>query len=80
MTKKIEFFEYDTTPTENNEIIVAFKVDENHCEMKIPEKTLRDMLSWIELKTLCLNCRNAEKNPGLDVCGACYHEQIWGNS
>lgn len=77
MVKKIDFFEYDTTPTEDNEIIVAFKVDEKYCEMKIPYRTLRDMMSWIELKTLCLECRSEERNPGLDVCGSCYHKRIW---
>lgn len=79
MVEKVDFFEYDTTPTEDNEIVVAFKVREKYCEMKIPEKTLRDMLRWIELKTQCVDCRNEEKNPGLDVCGSCYHKRIWGN-
>lgn len=76
--KTIEFFEYDTAPTEDNEIVIAFKIDGEQCEMKIPYKTLKDMTHWIELKTLCLNCRREEKSPGLDVCGTCYHRRIWG--
>lgn len=79
MVEKIEFFEYDTTPTDDNEIVVAFKVDEKDCEMKIPYKTLKDMLGWIEIKTLCSKCRKEERNPGLSVCGYCYSEQIRGS-
>lgn len=26
----------------------------------------------------CDRCGNDDKNPGLDVCGPCYHEQITG--
>lgn len=79
MVEKVAFFEYDISPTEDNEIVVSFKVGGKSCEMKIPYKTLKDMLQWIELKTLCLNCRREEKIPGLDVCGTCYHERIWGD-
>lgn len=79
MVEKIVFFEYDTTPTDENEIVVAFKVKGiGDCEMKIPEEALRDMLSWIDLESLCLNCRNKKRNPSLDVCGECYHKQICG--
>lgn len=80
MIEKVDFFEYDTTPTEDNEIVVAFKVKGiGDCEMKIPEKTLRGMLAWIDLKTLCLDCRKEKRNPGLEVCGTCYRERIWGS-
>lgn len=63
MVEKVDFFEYDTSPTEDNEIVVAFKVKGiGDCEMKIPEKTLRDMLAWIDSKALCLNYRKEKKN------------------
>lgn len=79
MAEKIDFFEYDTTPTEDGEIVVTFKVKGiGDCEMKIPEKTLRDMLSWVNLEILCSNCRYERKNPGLNVCGTCYHRRISG--
>lgn len=26
----------------------------------------------------CWQCGKEEKNPGLNVCGTCYHKQIWG--
>lgn len=29
-------------------------------------------------KELCMDCNNEERNPGLDVCGGCYHKRIWG--
>lgn len=44
--EKIEHYEYDFTPTENNEILLVFKVDGTNCEMKIPQKDLARML-WI---------------------------------
>lgn len=25
----------------------------------------------------CVDCGYEEKNPGLDVCGDCYHKRIW---
>lgn len=28
----------------------------------------------------CGVCGKEERNPGLDVCGECYHKQIWGNN
>ncbi|MNP01711.1 hypothetical protein D3C76_935360 [compost metagenome] len=27
----------------------------------------------------CWDCGQEEANPGLDVCGSCYHKRIWGN-
>lgn len=27
----------------------------------------------------CADCGKEERNPGLSVCGSCYHERIWGN-
>lgn len=27
----------------------------------------------------CGVCGKEERNPGLDVCGECYHKQIWEN-
>lgn len=29
-------------------------------------------------KKLCVDCGKEERNPGLDVCGPCYHKRIWG--
>lgn len=44
--KKIEHFEYDFNATDEQEVIVVFKVDKEDCEMKIPKKDLERML-WI---------------------------------
>jgi hypothetical protein len=38
---------YDITPTENNEIILVFKVGEEDCEMKIPKQDLERMLWFV---------------------------------
>lgn len=46
--EKVNHYEYDFTPTENNEILLVFKVGEVDCEMKIPQKDLERML-WIVL-------------------------------
>lgn len=44
--KKVEHYEYDFTPTENDEILLVFKFGDTNCEMKIPQKALERML-WI---------------------------------
>lgn len=79
MTYKVNMFEYDIEPTEDGEIITAFKVDGKYCEMKIPEKTIKDMLFWVTKDKMCEDCKQNEKNSGLDVCGGCYSKRIWGN-
>ena len=44
---KVDHYEYDITPTDNDEIILVFKVSGEDCEMKIPKGDLERMLWFI---------------------------------
>ncbi len=74
----IDNFTYDIQPNEKGEILVTFKAGEKSYVMPIPMRDLKRMLWHAEQEILCVDCRNEERNPGLDVCGSCYHERIWG--
>lgn len=47
---KIKVFDYDITPTVNDEIIVVFKAGEQDCEMAIPKTDLERMLWFANQK------------------------------
>lgn len=47
---KIESFEYDITPTKNDEILVVFKAGEEDCEMPISKRDLERMLWFVNQK------------------------------
>lgn len=74
----VDNFTYDTQPNEKGEILIAFKVGDKSYVMPIPRRDLKRMLWYAEKDIMCVDCGNEERNPGLDVCGSCYHEQIFG--
>ena len=72
------FFKYDTKPTEEGEVVVGFKVDEKYCEMKIPEKQSKTCYFGLQRISYVKIINEMRKNSGLDVCGSCHHNRIWG--
>lgn len=81
MTITVKKFDFDSKPTENNEISINFET-ENIGKHKInfSRKELLEMIYIVEKDIMCSECGLDEKNPGLNVCGECYHEQIWGDN
>lgn len=53
----------------------------HHCKIvrvNIPQKERN--YEYYPVPLLCIDCGKEERNPGLDVCGPCYHKRILGNN
>lgn len=61
----------------------TYRFNENVQELKDAEQEIKRLKGILEANSLPLNpcddCGKEECNPGLSVCGPCYHERITGN-